>query len=142
DPTPSADPSSKPSAAPSPSEEETKKGDVPTEYLGTWTAAVDTSTGGGSRELVIEQGEVGATVLSLTVDGPPGDGTYHCVFAAPLASAPSPDEPLRIGPSTVTTGEPMSSCTPGSPTELTIEPDGSLRRVTTSGESLTYTKEN
>ncbi|MFE2745434.1 protein kinase [Streptomyces scopuliridis] len=144
DPTPPADdpaaPSSKPSA--SPSEEKTKEGEVPTKYLGTWTSGLDTSAGHSTRRLVIQQGKVGDTVLSLTADGPPGDGTYHCVFEAPLASAPSPDGPLRIGPSKVTTGEPMSSCTPGTPTELTLQPDGSLSRVTTSGETLTYTKEN
>ncbi|MER8068588.1 protein kinase [Streptomyces sp. NPDC094034] len=143
DPTPPADapaePSSKPSASPS---EEEKKGEVPTQYLGTWTGGVTTDAGYSARRLVIQQGEVGDTVLSLTVDGPPGNGTYHCVFEAALASAPSPDGSLRIGPSKVTTGEPMSSCTPGTPTELTLQSDGSLRRVTTSGESLTYTKGN
>ncbi|MFJ9027486.1 serine/threonine-protein kinase [Streptomyces sp. NPDC102274] len=146
DPTPAADdpaaPSSQPSVTPSPTPSEAKKGDVPTEYLGTWTGGVETDAGHSGRRLVIQQGKVGDTVLSLTVDGPPGDGTYHCVFEAPLASAPSPEEPLRIGPSNVTTGEPMSACTPGTSTELTIQPDGSLSRVTTSGESLTYTKEN
>ncbi|MFB6977465.1 serine/threonine-protein kinase [Streptomyces scopuliridis] len=144
DPTPPASdpaaPSPKPSA--SPSEDTTKEGEVPTEYLGTWKSGVETGTGRSTRRLVIQQGEVGETVLSLTVDGPPGDGTYHCVFEATLASAPSPDGPLRIGPSKVTTGQPMSSCTPGTPTELTIQPNGSLTRVTTTGESLTYTKEN
>ncbi|MFE4538206.1 protein kinase [Streptomyces scopuliridis] len=144
DPTPPAGdpaaPSPKPSA--SPSEETTKEGEVPTKYLGTWTSGVETSAGRSTRRLVIQQGEVGETVLSLTVDGPPGDGTYHCVFEATLASAPSPDGPLRIGPSKVTTGRPMSSCTPGTPTDLTIQPNGSLTRVTTSGESLTYTKES
>lgn len=144
DPTPTADdpaaPSSKPS--PTPSDETTKEGEVPTKYLGTWTGGLETATGRSTRRLVIQQGKVGDTILSLTADGPPGDGTYHCVFEAALASAPSPEEPLRIGPSKVTTGQPMSSCTPGTATELTIQPDGNLRRVTTSGESLTYTKEN
>lgn len=131
--------STTPSGAPSTAE----KGDVPTKYLGTWTGGVDTSSGYSTRRLVIEQGEVGDTVLSLTADGPAGGGgSYHCVFEAPLASSPASDAPLSIGPSEVTTGEPMSSCTPGTPTELTILSDGSLRRVTSNGESLTYTKED
>ncbi|MFD5031842.1 protein kinase [Streptomyces sp. NPDC058405] len=131
--------STTPSGAPSTAE----KGDVPTKYLGTWTGGVDTSSGYSTRRLVIEQGEVGDTVLSLTADGPAGGGgSYHCVFEAPLASSPASDAPLSIGPSEVTTGEPMSSCTPGTPTELTILSDGSLRRVTTNGESLTYKKED
>lgn len=147
DPTPAADdqagPAPTPSTSPSPTPtEEKKKGAVPTKYLGTWTGGLDTSSGYSTRRLVIQQGKVGDTVLSLTADGPAGGGTYHCVFEAALASAPSPDGALRIGPSKVTTGEPMSSCTPGTATELTIQPDGSLRRVTTSGESLTYTKKN
>ncbi|MFJ2650382.1 protein kinase [Streptomyces sp. NPDC087420] len=136
DPTP-ADRSPSPSPSPSPSE---TAGEVPKEYLGTWTGGVDTATGTGTRELVITQGEVGETVLSLTAEGPTEDGTYHCVFEAPLATAPTPGEPVSIGPSKVTVGEPASSCTPGSPTELTVLGDGRLRRVTTSGEELTYTK--
>ncbi|MDX3854050.1 serine/threonine-protein kinase [Streptomyces sp. AK02-01A] len=127
------------SASPSPSAE---KGDVPTEYLGTWTGGVDTSSGFSTRRLVIRQGDVGETVLSLTADGPAADGgsSYHCVFEAPLTSAPASGAPLSIGASKVTTGEPMTACTPGTPTELTILSDGRLRRVTTTGDSLTYKK--
>ncbi|WP_327235292.1 serine/threonine protein kinase [Streptomyces sp. NBC_01317] len=136
DPTP-ADRSPSPSPSASPSE---TAGEVPKEYLGTWTGGVDTATGTGTRELVITQGEVGETVLSLTAEGPTEDGTYHCVFEAALAAAPTPGDPVSIGPSKVTVGEPASSCTPGTPTELTLLGDGRLRRVTTSGEELTYTK--
>ncbi|MER5178859.1 protein kinase [Streptomyces sp. NPDC002896] len=117
-------------------------GRVPEKYLGAWTGGIDNDAGHNTRRLVIQQGEVGDTVLSLTADGPAeGGGTYHCVFQAELASAPSGDGPLRIGPSTVTVGEPASSCTPGAATTLTILPDGRLRRVNTeTGEQLTYTK--
>ncbi|MFJ4922452.1 protein kinase [Streptomyces sp. NPDC088725] len=135
---PASSPSPSPSA--SPSEEQ---GAVPSDYLGTWTGSVDTAQGSSTRQLVIKQGDVGETVLSLTADGPPSGGgtSYHCVFEAPLTSVPAPGTPLEIGPSTVTTGEPMSSCTPGTPTRLTILDNGnSLRRVTTSGEALTYTR--
>ncbi len=85
---------------------------------------------------------MGDPVLSLTADGPAeGGGTYHCVFEAELAAAPSDGSPLRIGPSRITAGEPMSSCTPGAATEVTLLSDGRLRRVNTvGGESLTYTK--
>ncbi|MFD8965728.1 serine/threonine-protein kinase [Streptomyces sp. NPDC059568] len=144
DPKPPADntPQSSPSTTASPTDG-TAEGAVPEEFLGTWTGGLDTAAGFSTRRLVIRQGEVGETVLSLTADGPAqGGGSYHCVFEAPLASAPDPDPeaPLRIGPSEVTEGEPMSSCTPGKPTELTILPDGSLHRESTGGESLTYTK--
>jgi hypothetical protein len=125
-------------ASPSPSSSSTSAGAVPDAYLGTWTAAIDNSTGHNTRRLVIRQGEVGSTVLSLTADGE----TYHCVFQAVLAEKPTGDGPLRVGPSTVTAGEPVSSCVPGAATELTLLPDGRLKRVSTgNGESLIYTKE-
>ncbi|CAL9510633.1 protein kinase domain-containing protein [Streptomyces sp. enrichment culture] len=114
-------------------------GEIPEPYLGTWTATIDNGTGRNTRVLTIRQGEVGDTVLSLTADGPTDNGTYHCVFEAELTARPAPDGPLAIGPSTVTTGEPASSCAPGAATEVTLLPDGTLRRVNTStGEELTY----
>ncbi len=116
---------------------------MPDAYLGTWNGSIDNSVGHSTRSLVIEQGDVGDPVLSLTAEGPAGSGTYHCVFRAKLAEEPASGGPLRIGPSTVTVGSPASSCTPGAATELTILPDGRLERLNTStGESLTYTKAN
>ncbi|MEU9365421.1 serine/threonine-protein kinase [Streptomyces avermitilis] len=116
-------------------------GAIPEGYLGTWTAGIDNSNGHSTRRLVIRQGEVGDTVLTLTADGPAGSGTYHCVFKAELSEKPSGDGPLEIGPSTVTVGEPASSCTPGDASEITLLPDGSLRRVKKgTSESLTYTR--
>ncbi|NSL43033.1 serine/threonine protein kinase, partial [Streptomyces sp. 8P21H-1] len=132
-------PSTRPSGAP---EETPAEGAVPAEYLGTWTASIDNDTGRNTRRLTVRQGGVGDTVLSLTADGPAGSGTYHCVFRAALAEDPGAGDPLRIGPSEVTAGEPATSCSPGGATELTVLPDGRLRRVnTTSGEELTYTKQ-
>ncbi len=82
-------------------------------------------------------------MLTLVADGPTSDGgTYHCVFAAKLVQQPAADGPLEIGPSTVTSGAPASSCTPGEATEVTLLPDGRLRRAKADGaESLTYTKQ-
>ncbi|MFE7750976.1 protein kinase [Streptomyces sp. NPDC057428] len=119
-------------------------GDIPSGYLGTWSGTIGGGTGSPTRRLVIQQGRAGDTVLSLTAEGPLGTGgSYHCVFQAELESDPSPDSPVRIGPSEVTSGKPLSSCTPGRPTVLTLLPDGSLRReITDTGESLTYTKES
>ncbi|MEV0021735.1 serine/threonine-protein kinase [Streptomyces atroolivaceus] len=115
-------------------------GTVPAAFLGTWSGAVEGGGGASTRRLVIQQGEVGDTVLSLTAEGPLGSGgSYHCVFRADLESEPSSGGPLRIGPSRVTAGEPMSSCTPGEPTVLTLLPDGTLHReITATGKSLTY----
>ncbi|MFJ5774970.1 protein kinase [Streptomyces sp. NPDC093094] len=116
-------------------------GAVPQAYVGTWTAVIDNDGGRNTRVLTIGQGQVGDVVLSLTAEGPAGSGTYRCVFEAGLSEEPGADGPLAIGPSTVTTGEPASSCTPGGPTEITLLSDGSLRRVNTAtGEELTYTR--
>ncbi|MFE7617415.1 protein kinase [Streptomyces sp. NPDC057496] len=118
-------------------------GPIPSGYLGSWSSSIDNATGRSTRKLVIQQGEVGDTVLSLTADGPLDTGdSYHCVFQAELVSEPAPGGPVEVGPSTVTVGEPMTSCTAGKATTLTLLPDGTLRRENTeSGEKLTYTKD-
>ncbi|WP_405586519.1 protein kinase domain-containing protein [Streptomyces sp. NBC_01092] len=127
--------------SPSPTPPAPEDGVIPTRYLGTWTATIDNATGQNTRTLTIRQGEVGDPVLSLVADGPAGNGTYHCEFAADLSAAPGGDGPLRIGPSTVTAGAPPT-CSPGKATEISLLPDGSLERVTTgTGEKLTYTKQ-
>ncbi|MFJ4470087.1 protein kinase [Streptomyces sp. NPDC089424] len=114
-------------------------GGIPTGYLGTWTTTIDNASGQHTRQLTLQQGEVGDTVLSLVADGPAEGGSYHCVFQAELAERPGTDGPVRVGPSTVTVGEPPSACTPGAATEITLQPDGTLRRVNGStGETLTY----
>ncbi|MFF9572266.1 serine/threonine-protein kinase [Streptomyces sp. NPDC014685] len=132
-------------AVPTPTDD-VKNGDgpIPSGYLGSWSSSIDNDTGRSTRKLVIQQGEVGDTVLNLTADGPLDTGdSYHCVFQAELASEPAPGGPVEIGPSTVTVGEPMTSCTAGKATTLTLLPDGSLRRENTeSGEKLTYTKDD
>ncbi|MEU2714520.1 serine/threonine-protein kinase [Streptomyces sp. NPDC007205] len=118
-------------------------GAVPDAYLGTWGTTIDNANGTNTRRLTIRQGKVGDSVLTLVADGPTeGGGMYHCVFEATLTQQPSGNGPLEIGPSTVTSGEPASSCTPGEPTEVTLLPDGSLKRAKADGgESLTYTKQ-
>lgn len=116
-------------------------GTIPAAYLGTWATTIDNASGVHSRRLTIQQGEVGDTVMSLVADGPAGNSTYHCVFKADLTTDPGTDGPLRLGPSTVTTG-PASSCTPGEPTEVTLLPNGTLTRTnTTTGETLNYTRQ-
>ncbi|WP_326705005.1 serine/threonine-protein kinase [Streptomyces cyaneofuscatus] len=117
-------------------------GGVPDGYLGTWSASLPGDRGASTRKLTIRQGDVGDQVLSLTAEGPLALGaTYHCEFTAPLAVRPADGEPVRIGPSTVSVGRPSASCSPGKATELTLLPDGTLRRTTTaSGESLIYTR--
>ncbi|MEV6261641.1 protein kinase [Streptomyces sp. NPDC051784] len=121
---------------------ESSDGVIPSGVLGTWTGTVQGDGGASTRQLVLTQGLVGDPVLTLTAEGPlAGGGTYRCVFRASLAAEPSGDGPVRIGPSRVAEGEPMSSCTPGEPTVLTLMPDGTLHReITATGQSLTYTK--
>ncbi|WP_327368309.1 serine/threonine-protein kinase [Streptomyces sp. NBC_01217] len=140
---PVTDAPSSPDTDSSPSDEQKNSdGPVPADYLGNWSGSIDNASGHSTRELVIQQGTVGQTVLTLTADGPlDSGGSYHCVFQADLAAEPSASGPVEVGPSTVVVGEPMASCTAGSPTTLTLLPDGSLRRQNTdTGEQLTYTK--
>ncbi|MEU0057169.1 serine/threonine-protein kinase [Streptomyces sp. NPDC006334] len=130
----SGEPTATPSASASSSPGE---GAVPEAYLGTWSATIDNASGVNSRRLTLTQGQVGDDVLKLVADG---DG-YHCEFTADLARQPVDDGPLAIGPSTVVTGKPLSSCTPGAATEVTLLPDGRLQRLNRStGEKLTYTR--
>ncbi|MGX1884416.1 protein kinase domain-containing protein [Streptomyces sp. NPDC055287] len=134
-----------PASTTAPTKPTPKSSAIPAEYVGTWTGGLDSAAGHSTRRLVIQQGRVGDTVLSLTADGPSqGGGTYHCVFQAELSAVPDgTGSPLRIGPSRVTVGEPMSSCSPGAATEVTLLPDGRLRRVNpANGESLTYERAN
>ncbi|MFJ2183062.1 protein kinase [Streptomyces anulatus] len=118
------------------------EGAVPEDFLGTWTGSIPGEQGASTRTLTIRQGDVGDQILVLTAEGPLDSGsTYHCEFTAPLADRPAGDGPVRIGPSTVSSGRPASSCTPGKPTELKLLPDGDLSRSTAgTGETLIYTK--
>ncbi|WP_405481307.1 serine/threonine-protein kinase [Streptomyces anulatus] len=118
------------------------EGAVPKDFLGTWTGSIPGEQGASTRTLTIRQGDVGDQILVLTAEGPLDSGsTYHCEFTAPLADRPAGDGPVRIGPSTVSSGRPASSCTPGKPTELKLLPDGDLSRSTAgTGETLIYTK--
>ncbi|MFJ2371741.1 serine/threonine-protein kinase [Streptomyces sp. NPDC087769] len=134
-------------SSPDPSSTEDKQngdGPVPSGYLGTWSGSIENASGRSTRKLVIQQGTVGQSVLTLTADGPlDTGGSYHCVFQADLTAEPSSGGPMEIGPSTVTVGEPMTSCTAGGATTLTLLPDGSLRRTNNdSGDQLTYTKDD
>ncbi|MCX5369035.1 protein kinase [Streptomyces sp. NBC_00015] len=131
---PAPDASPSPSASPSVSP---ANGVVPAAYLGTWTTTIENESGTNTRRLTLAQGKVGDAVLALVADG---DG-YHCEFSADLSERPGGEGPLKIGPSKVTTGEPLSSCSPGAASEVTLLADGTLRRVNTgTGEKLTYTR--
>lgn len=97
DPTPT--PTSSRSVSPSPSapdpgpstDGKNAEGAVPSGYLGTWSGTIDSASGQSTRQLVIQQGEVGDTVLSLTAEGPlDTGGSYHCVFQAPSRANPPP----------------------------------------------------
>ncbi|MGW7256033.1 protein kinase domain-containing protein [Streptomyces sp. NPDC054834] len=137
--TPGPTPTTTEPESPTPSASE---GAIPAAYLGTWSGTIDNSLGHHTRELTLQQGEVGDTVLTVVADGPTKEGgTYHCVFEAKLAQQPGADGPLEITPSTVTDG-PSSECKPGVASEVDLLSDGRLRRdMQGSVESLTYSKE-
>ncbi|MER6955732.1 protein kinase [Streptomyces sp. NPDC000618] len=124
------------SASPSTSASSTD-GVVPARYLGAWTTTIDNESGSNTRRLTISQGQVGDAVLVLVADG----DAYHCEFSADLSVRPGGEGPLKIGPSKVTAGEPLSSCSPGAASEVTLLADGRLQRVNTgTGEKLTYSR--
>ncbi|MEU8886988.1 protein kinase [Streptomyces sp. NPDC048442] len=104
---------------------------IPSGFLGTWSGYVN----GDPRVLTLKQGKVGDPVLSLVADGP----SYHCLFEARLSSAPGASGPLSISSSIVVTG-PAASCRPGKESTIVLLPDGSLRRTTPDGKSVTYTR--
>jgi serine/threonine protein kinase len=115
-------------------------GTVPEEFLGEWSAVIENAAGSNERRLTVVQGDVGDPVLTLVASGPL-EGTassYRCVFEADLTQAPGGDGELRLGPSRVVDGAPLSSCSPGDPSVLTVSSDGALTRRMTDGESLTY----
>ncbi|MFZ4153738.1 serine/threonine-protein kinase [Streptomyces pseudogriseolus] len=123
-----------------PTSDAPEDGTVPADFLGSWSGSIDNDSGSHSRRLTVQQGEVGDTVMSLVADGPTGSGTYHCVFEARLTGTSGGR--LQLGPSSVTTGEPRSACTPGAASEISLLPDGSLRRVSDgTGEQLTYSRD-
>ncbi|MER5381771.1 hypothetical protein ABT040_16030 [Streptomyces sp. NPDC002688] len=125
---------------PSPSPSAVVSGDVPEAYLGSWSTTISNATGKNTRSLVVKQGRIGDDVLILVADGPVESGTYHCVFTAPLAAVSSGGQ-LKLGPSTVTSGIPLSSCSPGGPSTLTLESGNTLRRINSkTKDTLTYTR--
>ncbi len=140
DPDPTSPSPDRSSPDPSPSTEDDEEGDVPDKFLGTWSGGLDNKHGHHTRSLTLQQGETGDTTLSLTAEGPlETGGTYRCVFQGELESAS--DERLHIGPTRITVGEPMSACTPGEPSVVTILGNGKLRRANTDGRGeLTYDK--
>ncbi|MEU1330795.1 hypothetical protein [Streptomyces sp. NPDC005865] len=107
-------------------------GALPQRYLGTWKTAVPGKPG-NTRTLVIRQGEVGDTVMSLTADGP----EYHCVFRARLEAVVL--DGVQLGESTVARGSPPQSCSPGGASTVLVVGENTLRRI--AGENtLTYTR--
>jgi hypothetical protein len=114
---------------------------VPEPYLGTWTATIANATGNNTRTLIVSQGKTGKAALTLTADGPTAEGGYyHCVFAAILTPAPSTDDRLHFGPSTVISGDP-SYCKAGMASTLTLHNDNQLQRTTdTDEQTITYTR--
>ncbi|RAJ88533.1 serine/threonine-protein kinase [Streptomyces sp. SID8367] len=118
-------------------------GAIPEKYLGTWDGAIDNELGHHPRQITIQQGGTGDTVLSMTADGYDKEGApYHCVFQGQLTSAS--DSTLRIGGTDLVVAEPRADCAPGRPSTITVLPSGELRRVmvdaTGKKQTLTYTK--
>lgn len=129
-----------PTPSSSPSSSAVVKGDVPEAFLGSWSTVISNTEGNHTRSLVVQQGHIGDDVLILVADGPSGSGNYHCVFTAPLTAVSDGGDRLKLGPSTLTSGVPPSSCVAGSTSTLTLGSGDTLRRVSENGETLTYAR--
>lgn len=109
-------------------------GVIAQEFLGTW----ETKRGKGGSDtyrFTLTQGAVGDTVLAMEARG----AKFRCEFKAILMNG---GPPLRLGPTTVVAG-PATSCSPGAPSTLRLQPDGKLRRVFDDGKpTFTYTKKS
>ncbi|MEV1019863.1 protein kinase [Streptomyces sp. NPDC050264] len=141
-PTPTPTPTPQRSTEPEQTQE-SEAGEIPTEFLGTWAGAIDNASGHHPRRIVIQQGNSGDTVLSMTADGTQNNGEpYHCVFQGELTS--STDSTLRIGDTDPVVAEPAAACKPGNPSTITLLSTGQLRRVMIDSagkkQTLTYDK--
>ncbi|WP_151773443.1 serine/threonine-protein kinase [Streptomyces abyssomicinicus] len=116
------------------------EGAVPETLLGDWSAVIENASGSNPRHMTLSQGEVGDPVLRLVAEGPLAgtSSSYRCVFEADLVEATGDGRGLRLGPSRVVDGAPLSSCSPGEASTLTLTADGSLNRSMTTGDTLTY----
>ncbi|GCD36573.1 serine/threonine protein kinase [Streptomyces chrestomyceticus JCM 4735] len=109
-------------------------GVIPQKFLGTW----ETKRGKGGSDtyrFTLTQGAVGDTVLAMEASG----AKFRCEFKAILMNG---GPPVRLGPTTVVAG-PATTCSPGAPSTLRLQPDGKLRRVFDDGKpTFTYTKKD
>ncbi|MGW6026965.1 hypothetical protein [Streptomyces sp. NPDC055099] len=112
----------------------------PEGYLGTWQATIHNDLGDNPRRMVIRQGDVGDTVMTLTADGPSDTGgTYHCVFEARLDSVTI--GAIRLRESTVASAKPATACKPGEASTLTLTGEDKLHRTNDGTDrGLTYTR--
>ncbi|WP_031516572.1 serine/threonine-protein kinase [Streptomyces sp. NRRL F-5123] len=101
----------------------------PAELVGTWETSYGTAAGvTDDRTLVV--GPDGTVTLS----GDRTDGTrtlYRCQWLMWVTDAGSP---VRLSPSSVVSGKPAASCSPGSATTLVLVDATHLRRVGVAGE--------
>ncbi|MFG2651678.1 serine/threonine-protein kinase [Streptomyces sp. NPDC048436] len=138
--TPSGEKTPDPETPPTSPASKNDEGAIPDEFLGTWSGSIENDLGTNPRQLVLQQGEVGDTVISITADGPTKTGgTYHCLFRGKLESASG--NTVRLGPTDVIDGEP-ANCKPGQASTVTLLSDGRLHRENTgTDKGLTYTKD-
>ncbi|GAA2933959.1 hypothetical protein GCM10020221_32130 [Streptomyces thioluteus] len=113
-------------------------------FPGTWSS--DFATGGGRSHRTIGL-TVGASGGTAEIEGYGNldDGTaYRCTWTAPVLGN-STATLLHLGPSTVTGAQPTTACQPGSASDLSLLPDGRMRRdfvdSGTKDASLVYTKQ-
>jgi hypothetical protein len=107
------------------------KGLVPAGMVGVWrTSFVSADQGDNTRTLTVRAD--GTVVLTGE------SAAYSCSWRMRVTSA---GPPVALSASQVTGGDPLSSCSPGDPTTLTLLDATHLRRDNEDGKApLTYTK--
>ncbi|MFF1380077.1 hypothetical protein [Streptomyces sp. NPDC058308] len=132
-------PTATPTGAETPTDKAPPTGVIPNKYLGTWKGTIENDLGRNTRWMVIRQGEVGDTVMTLTAIGPTdGGGVYRCVFQARLESVHA--GAIETSGSTVISAKPPSSCQPGTRSTLTLVGEDNLRRAGSGDRGTTYSR--
>ncbi|RLV01554.1 hypothetical protein CTZ27_13825 [Streptomyces griseocarneus] len=96
----------------------------PHTFTGTWQSSFSSNSGANYRTITVS----GSPNVDVTIDGSGllDDGTsYSCRWHA---ASTIDGGTVRLGYSTVTQAAPTSACRPGSASDLTLLPDGRLRR--------------
>ncbi|MGW1077426.1 serine/threonine-protein kinase [Streptomyces sp. NPDC002537] len=138
---PGSPPSPSPAPPTTPGGDGKADGAVPQAFLGTWESGFSTEFGTQNRRVTVRQGAVGAAVADISATGTDKDGrSYRCLWTQSLTGGGTGGSPLLLVRAGTVVAEPADDCVPAQGSELTLLPDGGMRRVLTGSTDapLTY----